>query len=48
LTAVLELTANAGVVLPGMGVIILANLIAGGGPFRKASVFITLLRARRI
>ena len=46
LTAVLELTANLNVILPGMLVIVIANLIAAAPPWRKASVFLTLLRAR--
>lgn len=46
LTALLELTANPHIILPGMLVLILADLVASSPPFRKTSAFLTLMRAR--
>lgn len=46
LMALLELTANPNIILPGMLVIVIANLISSQKPLAKSSVFLVLLRAR--
>ncbi len=46
LTAILELTANPVIILPGMLVIVVANLVASSPPFGKGSIFIMLMRVR--
>jgi len=46
LTALLELTDNPHIILPGMLVLILADLVASSPPFHKTSAFLTLMRAR--
>jgi len=46
LTALLELTGNLNVILPGMLVIVIANLIARSPPFNKSSIFLELMHAR--
>lgn len=46
LTALLELTADPGLILPGMLVIVVAHLITDLPPLRAGPVFLTLLRAR--
>jgi CIC family chloride channel protein len=45
LTAMLELTANPNIILPGMLVVVGAKLVVGQG-FRQSSIFLVLLRAR--
>jgi CIC family chloride channel protein len=46
LIALLELTNNPNLILPGMLVIVVANLVANNPPLKKDSVFIILMRAR--
>lgn len=46
LTALLELTNNPNLILPGMLVIVVANLVANSAPLKKEAIFIILMRAR--
>lgn len=46
LTAVLELTQNVNLILPGLFIIAIANVFARGWPWPTDSAFLTLMRAR--
>jgi CIC family chloride channel protein len=46
LTALLELTANPNLILPGMLVIVVSNLVTSHTPFNKNSIFLELIRVR--
>jgi CIC family chloride channel protein len=46
LTALLELTLNPNIILPGMLVIVISNIVTRSPPFNKISVFLTLLKAK--